>query len=175
MPHRSAIRSILFFSFIISLVFFGCQTQEKNKLKRLVFIAGKKSHGPDTHEYIKTVRLLKAMFEKADNIPQVWIDIVYDGWPEEEYILDNADLILFISDGQDGDLFSPVPYMYPERIAVIQKQIDRGCGFAAIHFSTFAPDDLAPQVLDWVGGYLTGRAKMEKGNGIPILQLPIQT
>ncbi|MEZ4848853.1 MAG: ThuA domain-containing protein [Bacteroidia bacterium] len=153
MPHRSAIRSILFFSFIISLVFFGCQTQEKNKLKRLVFIAGKKSHGPDTHEYIKTVRLLKAMFEKADNIPQVWIDIVYDGWPEEEYILDNADLILFISDGQDGDLFSPVPYMYPERIAVIQKQIDRGCGFAAIHFSTFAPDDLAPQVLDWVGGY----------------------
>ncbi|MCB0847381.1 MAG: hypothetical protein KDE26_29220 [Bacteroidetes bacterium] len=76
MPHRSAIRSILFFSFLISLVLFGCQTEEKTKLKRLVFIAGKKSHGPDTHEYIKTVRLLKAMFEKADNIPQPWIDIV---------------------------------------------------------------------------------------------------
>jgi type 1 glutamine amidotransferase len=35
----------------------------------------------------------------------------------------------------------------------MERQIKRGCGFMTFHFSTFAPDVLAPQILEWGGGY----------------------
>ena len=145
--------TILLIGLLTIFLLVGCQSEGKKKVKRLVLIAGKKSHQAGMHEYIKSVRLIKAMLKEATNIPTVWTDIYYNGWPDDDALLDNADLILFISDGQDGDLYEPVPYMLPERMPVIQKQMDKGCGFGVIHFSTFAPDELAPQVLDWAGGY----------------------
>ncbi len=40
-----------------------------------------------------------------------------------------------------------------QKLAAVQKQIDRGCGFLTFHFSTFAPDKYAEQILSWSGGY----------------------
>lgn len=122
------------------------------KEKRIVLIAGAKSHGPGEHEYIKTVRLLKTMFDNSNVAKSIETDIVLNGWPQDERLLDSADLILTISDGQDGDLYAPVPFMLPGRMAVMEKQMKRGCGFATVHFSTFAPDSLGKKIIEW-GGY----------------------
>ncbi|MDX2246920.1 MAG: ThuA domain-containing protein [Bacteroidia bacterium] len=139
---------------IFSVCFFsGCSPlADSDTPTKIVILAGKKSHGPGEHEYIKSARLIKAMLDQASNV-EVYTEIYYDGWPEDPAVLDLADLILTISDGQDGDLFSPVPFMLPERMEVMKKQMARGCGFGVIHFSTFAPDNLAPEILDWSGGY----------------------
>jgi hypothetical protein len=42
----------------------------------------------------------------------------------------------------------------PERIAAIQKQIDRGCGFMTFHFAAYIPYKFQQQGLAWNGGYV---------------------
>lgn len=142
----------LFLSLCLGL--FTCASPAKNQVesKKIVLIAGAKSHGPKVHEYIKNVRLLKVMLDNS-NVANISTEIHYNGWPEDATTLDDADLILTISDGQDGPYGEPVPFMTAERMAILQKQIDRGCGFMTFHFSTFAPDNYGQQILEWGGGY----------------------
>lgn len=132
--------------------------------RKLVLIAGKKSHGPGVHEYLKSVRLLKVMLDYSPNLTGVKTEIHFDGWPKDPHTLDDADTILTISDGQDGDKFSPVPFMTPERMNVIRRQMQRGCGFLTFHFSTFTPDKYAPQILEWGGGYFDWQDDAGKRN-----------
>lgn len=144
------------FLFFLLLSLLCCNSYaftQPGKPRRIVLIAGDKSHGPGEHEYIKTVRLLKTMLDKSNVRDQVKTEIVLHGWPQDETLLDSADLILTISDSQDGDLFAPAPFMTPQRMAVMDKQMRRGCGFATIHFTTFAPDSVGKKILDWGGGY----------------------
>jgi type 1 glutamine amidotransferase len=127
--------------------------RDRKQPKKVVLIAGKKSHGPGVHEYEKSVRLLKVLLDTSLNLSGIKAEYHLDGWPKDEKTLDDADTIMTISDGQDGDKFSPVPFMTPERMAVMERQMKRGCGFITFHFSTFTPDKYAPQILDWGGGY----------------------
>ena len=119
--------------------------------KKIVIIAGRKSHAPGAHEYLKSAKLLKVMLERST--PGARVELHFNGWPEKAATLDTADSIVTISDGQDGHLGSPAPFMTPERMAIIERQMKRGCGFGFIHFSTFAPDAYGEQILAWSGGY----------------------
>ncbi|EPR68876.1 putative large multi-functional protein [Cyclobacterium qasimii M12-11B] len=138
------------------------------KAKKIVLIAGPKSHGPKAHEYIKSVRLMKTMLDNS-NVEGIATEIHFNGWPEDPLTLEDADLILYISDGRDGPLFDEVPFMTNDRMEVMKRQMDRGCGLSLIHFSTFASDEMGEKVLDWGGVILIG--KMIKGKEIGIPQL----
>ena len=83
-------------------------------------------------------------------IKDVETEVVYDGWPANVADLDTADTIVFISDGMQ---WSPWTFT-PDRIAAIQKQIDRGCGFMIFHFATYIPFQFQQQGLAWAGGYV---------------------
>ncbi|WP_339923676.1 ThuA domain-containing protein [uncultured Cyclobacterium sp.] len=145
------------------LLFFICffsvlQPAESSELapmattKKIVLIAGPKSHGPKAHEYIKSVRLIKTMLDNS-NVEEIATEIHFNGWPEDPLTLEDAALILFISDGRDGPLYDEVPFMTIDRMKVMKRQMDRGCGLSLIHFSTFASDEMGKKVLDWGGGY----------------------
>lgn len=150
----------LLFAAVLSVVFFWGTPRAQAKetfisaprIKKIVLIAGEKSHDAGFHEYLKTVRLLKTMLDQS-NAKNLKTEIYLHGWPHNPATLDDADLILFISDGRDGDLYSEVPFMTPDRMAIMEKQIKRGCGFSVIHFSTFAADAIGQKVLEWGGGY----------------------
>ena len=119
------------------------------KHHRILLIAGSKSHGPGMHEYLKTARLLKVMLDRA-GLKDVETEVIYDGWPTNVSDLDTADTIVFISDGMQ---WSPWTFT-PERIAAIQKQIDRGSGFMIFHFATYIPFQFQREGLAWAGGYV---------------------
>ncbi len=125
--------------------------------RKIVLIAGPKSHGPvgnGIHDYPWSVKLLKVMLDNSNITDSVRVESHLDGWPSDPQTLDDADTIMVISDGRDGDLYAEAPHFgSPEHVAQVQKQIDRGCGFLTFHFSTFAPDQYATQILDWSGGY----------------------
>ncbi|HVJ86267.1 MAG TPA: ThuA domain-containing protein, partial [Caulifigura sp.] len=133
------------------------QSSPAADVKKIVIIAGEKSHGPEgnrIHDYAWTARLLKASLESSNVKDAVRVDYVRDGWPKDPAILADADSILVVSDGRDGDKYSEAPHLVsPERVAEVQKLVDRGCGFCVLHFSTFAPDKYAAKVLDWTGGF----------------------
>lgn len=121
--------------------------------KKIVLIAGKKTHPAAMHEYIKTVRLIKVMLDNASNLKGITTEIHLNGWPDDPASLADADLIMTISDGQDGPTGIPVPFMTDERMQVMEKLMQQGCGFITYHFSTFAPDQYGEKILDWGGGY----------------------
>ncbi|RCS54279.1 hypothetical protein DTL42_03800 [Bremerella cremea] len=128
-----------------------------DQARKIVLIAGEKSHGPlgnGIHDYPWSVKLLKVMFDNSNVADQVRVEYHLNGWPADPATLDDADTIVVISDGRDGDNYEEAPHFKsPQNTAIIQKQIDRGCGFVTFHFSTFAADEHAQQILDWSGAY----------------------
>lgn len=138
--------------FLAYLFSFTSLTAEPNApTVKVVILAGAKSHQAGSHEYIKTARLIKAMLEK-NGPAKLSVEIYYD-WPTDEKVLDNASVIVCISDGRDGTLFRDASFLVPERVPVIEKQMKRGCGLVTFHFSTFAPNEYGDKVLQWSGGY----------------------
>lgn len=129
----------------------------KDSRKKIVLIAGPKSHGPvgnGIHDYPWSVKLLKVMLDNSNIKDQVRVEYHLGGWPENPGTLNDADTIMVISDGRDGEKFAEAPHFAnQEHLQQVQRQIDRGCGFLTFHFSTFAPDRFAKQIQDWSGGY----------------------
>jgi type 1 glutamine amidotransferase len=131
--------------------------QDKAARKKVVLIAGRKSHGPvgnGVHDYGWSVQLLKVMLDRSNVKDKVNVEIHLEGWPKDARTLEDADTIMIVSDGRDGDKFEEAPHLASEeRVRFVDKQMQRGCGFLTFHFSTFAPEKHAAQVLNWSGGY----------------------
>jgi type 1 glutamine amidotransferase len=125
--------------------------------RKIVLIAGKKSHGPvgnGIHDYGWSVRLLQVMLQNSNIKDQIQVEHHLDGWPRDPKTLDSADTLMIISDGRDGNLFEEAPHLAsPERVRYLDGLMKKGCGFVTFHFSTFAPDQYGDRVLDWSGGY----------------------
>src|SRR6266571_2230056 len=103
--------------------------------KKVVFLAGKKSHGPGDHEYEKACRLLAHCLETSSNVKGFRPEVHLYGWPEDPKTLDDADCIVVYSDGADHNE-ADHPLLVGDRISVIQKQMKRGCGLVLLHYST---------------------------------------
>lgn len=129
----------------------------QEKPKKIVLIAGKKSHGPvgnGVHDYGWSVKLLKVMLDNSVVKDKVQVEVHLDGWPRDPKTLTTADCIMIVSDGRDGDLYEEAPHLASEeRVRFVAEQMKRGCGFLTFHFSTFAPEKYRDQMLDWSGGY----------------------
>ena len=125
------------------------QTAAGEQPRKIVLIAGKKSHGPGEHEYVKSVKLLKLLLDHSPNLKGITTETYFNGWPDDPSVLDAADTIILISDGMEW-----LPYTFSEdRVQRLQKEMDRGCGFLALHFTTYVPIQYAKQGLEWDGGF----------------------
>lgn len=125
--------------------------------KKIVLISGKKSHGPEgngIHDYGWSVRLIRTMIQRSNVAQDVRIEAHFGGWPRDPATLNDADSVLILSDGRDGNLFEEAPHLAtPERVRAFDANMKRGCGLMTFHFSTFAPEKYREEVLRWNGGY----------------------
>lgn len=119
---------------------------------KIVFLAGHKSHGPGAHEYEKDLRLLQSCLDDSKNVGPLRTELHLEGWPEDPRTLDDADCIVLFSDGADQNEASH-PLLVGERLKVIERQMDRGCGLVIQHYATILPRRVESQFLQWVGGY----------------------
>jgi type 1 glutamine amidotransferase len=121
--------------------------------RKIVLIAGAVgSHGPGEHEYLKAMRLFQHSLTSSPNLGPVNVEVHADGWPEDPATLDDADAIVFYSDGADHEGVV-APFLTAERLALLETQVARGCGIAALHYSTILPRREAGRWLRWFGGY----------------------
>src|SRR5262245_1544166 len=131
--------------------------------KKVVLLAGKKSHGPEgngIHDYGWSAKLLKVMLERSNVKDQVRVEVYDGGWPRDPRALDDADTIMVISDGRDGDRYEEAPHLAsPERVRLFDRLMKRGCGLVTFHFSTFGPEKYAKEMLRWNGGYFQWEQK----------------
>ncbi len=113
--------------------------------KRIVFIAGGPSHDFGSHEHYAGSRLLATVIQRT--IPGVEVEVIRNGWPADDSILDTADAIVIYSDGGGGH----PSLAHLERLS---KQMDRGAGLVCLHYAVEVPKDRGgPEFLKWLGGY----------------------
>ncbi len=121
------------------------------KPRKIVLIAGPlDSHPKDTHEYEKNVILLRHCLETS--LKSARVETHFNGWPADPATLDDADTIFLTSGGCDRKL-EDHPFYVGERLAVIERQMKRGCGLVLFHWSTFHPAAHHDRITEWVGGY----------------------
>lgn len=122
--------------------------------KKIVLIAGPiTGHGKHTHEYEKSVILLKHLLDTSPSTKgKVAVETHFKGWPTDEKTLDDAATIVMISDGGDRNA-TDHPLYVGERFQTLERQMKRGCGFVQFHWTTFNPSRVHDQITEWVGGY----------------------
>ncbi|MBM3890726.1 MAG: hypothetical protein FJ388_16575, partial [Verrucomicrobia bacterium] len=130
-------------------VLWACPALAKDA--KVVLLAGKKSHRAGEHEYEKGMMLFKHCLDTAPNVKGVVTEVHTNGWPQNVKTLDDADTIVLFSDGNGR---AQHPFMVGDRMAVIEKQVQRGCGLVVIHWSLCLPSKIGNETfLRWIGGF----------------------
>lgn len=121
--------------------------------KQILLIAGPiTGHPKNTHEYEKSVTLLKHLLDNSDQLKNVETKVVFEGWPKQADLLKSADTIVLISDGGDHKETNH-PLYVGDRFEQLKTEMDRGCGFVQLHWSTFNPSRFHDSITEWLGGY----------------------
>ncbi len=76
--------------------------QAERAPRKIVLLAGKKSHGPGVHEYEKDATLLKHCLDTSSSVKGVKTESHFGGWPLDAKSVDNADTIVLLADGLDN-------------------------------------------------------------------------
>ena len=116
-----------------------------DKVKKICFVAGKKSHGFGAHEH-RAGCLLLAKHLNASELP-VEAVVHENGWPEDASFFDGADAVVMYCDGG--------PHHYAnEHLAQINEMASRGVGIVAVHYGVEVPKSPGGErFLNWIGGY----------------------
>lgn len=113
--------------------------------RRIVFLAGKPSHGYGSHEHLAGSRILADAIQRA--APNVKCDVYPGGWPQDESVLEGAHAIVMYADGGNGH-----PAL--NHLSKLATYMDKGVGFACLHYAVEVPKDKGgPEFLKWLGGY----------------------
>jgi len=123
-------------------------------VKKIVFIAGRPSHGPLQHEHRAGCLLLQKCLT---DFPGVITKVYDNGWPtvlkngqavDDNSAFEGADAIIIYSDGGGGH-----PVLQGDRKQVIEQLTKSGVGLGLIHY---AVEPTIPngqkEFLEWVGG-----------------------
>jgi len=95
-------------------------------LKKIVFIAGKDSHGHGEHEYRAGCHLLAKALNKSGL--KVKATVVEDGWPKDESVFKGASSIIVFSSGREKH-----PFL--NRFEQVDKLVSSGVGIGFFHDS----------------------------------------
>jgi hypothetical protein len=114
------------------------------KKKKIVFVAGGRSHGYGTHEHYAGCALLARALNQ--HVPQVDAQVCR-GWPTQGDALAGAAAIVLFCDGGGGHLALP-------HLEEIDRLAQKDVGLAMLHYAVEVPKGTAGgQMLNWVGGY----------------------
>lgn len=116
--------------------------------KRIILVAGKKSHGPGDHEFRAGCLLLEKCLNK---LPGIVSEVHSNGWPASDAVFDGADAVLIYADGGGGH-----PALQGNHREVITGLVQKGVGLGCAHYGVEVPSSNGPLFLEWIGGYYEG-------------------
>ncbi|MHC4594444.1 MAG: family 16 glycoside hydrolase [Planctomycetota bacterium] len=113
--------------------------------KKIVLVAGPRSHGYGSHEHKAGYLLLAKRLNK--NMHNIYAVVYTEGWPKDPTAFDNADAISFNCDGGARHMIIP-------HLAQIDELTKKGVGLAFLHYALIVPKGQPGNcLLDWIGGY----------------------
>lgn len=114
--------------------------------KKVVFLAGKPSHGYGSHEHYAGCLLLANSLKEA--MPEYDVKVFRQGWPEEGVeALKDADTVVVYCDGGERHLLNP-------HLKEFDQLMDQGVGLVCLHYGVETPKgEPGDAFLEWMGGY----------------------
>lgn len=113
--------------------------------RKVIFIAGKISHGPGQHEHRAGCLLLQKCLSP---MPGLVTEVYTNGWPADDKVLESADAIVIYSDGGGGH-----PALQNQRLATLDRLMKKGVGLGCIHYAVEPTKDKGQkEFLEWIGG-----------------------
>lgn len=113
--------------------------------KKIVFVAGKPSHGYGAHEHHAGCLLLAKHLEAG--LPGYKAVVHHYGWPEDASLFDGAAAVVMYCDG--GANHMVIPHL--DQVDALAKQ---GVGIVCLHYGVEVPPGPAgDRFLDWIGGH----------------------
>ncbi len=113
---------------------------------RIVMIAGDPSHPSGQHEFNAGTILLARALNEQSGLP-VQVDVVHNGWPADEAILEGAAAIIVYSDGNERH-----PTFSHEE--VIDRLMGQGVGLMCMHYAVEVPAGPRGAFFKkWIGGH----------------------
>ena len=131
--------------FVLSIGLSSWASAAEAKKKKIVLIAGRKSHGYGGHEHNAGCLLLA----KCLNQSKLPVEAVVhrSGWPKDPKALDGADAIVIFCDGGGGHVIIP-------HLDEVAKLMKKGVGLACLHYGVEVPKGKPGDSLkEWTGGY----------------------
>jgi type 1 glutamine amidotransferase len=125
----------------------GASVFAEGAKKNVLMIAGRPSHGPGEHEHNAGIQLLaKCLGQGAADRVEVKFHLGGE-WPSAEELA-KADTVVIYSDGGGGH-----PALQAERLAQLDKEMKRGCGFVCLHYAVEPTIEKGNrEFIDWLGG-----------------------
>jgi len=113
--------------------------------KRIVFVAGKRSHGQGDHEHRAGCMLLAEALTRG--MPGYQATVTTEGWPASDDVFKGADAVVFYCDGGGGHYAN----RHLEEFDPLMRQ---GVGLVCLHYGVEVPKGPSGEkFLDWIGGY----------------------
>lgn len=115
-------------------------------VKKVVFLAGRPSHGYGSHEHRAGCMLLAdALNRNAGDL--VFSNVYTNGWPRDPSAFDNADAIVIYCDGGNGHMANPY-------LRQLDQILSRGVGLGCLHYGVEVPKgEVGDKFVEWIGGY----------------------
>lgn len=121
------------------------QNEADKKTKKIVFLAGPKSHGYGSHEHYAGCVLLAKSIEAA--MPGYETVVYKHKWPEDEAAFEGVDCIISYCDGGPRHPFN-------KRLDLIDALAKKGVGIVCIHYGVEIPKgEAGDKFVEWIGGY----------------------
>src|SRR5437870_3910638 len=95
---------------------------------KIVFVAGRPSHGPGEHEHRAGCLLLSSCLKDVPGITSI---VYSNGWPQDANAFDSAATIVIYSDGGAGH-----PALQDEHLQQLGKLMKQGVGLCCLHYAT---------------------------------------
>ena len=134
------LRSLLTLGFALAVAFDASAAD-----KKIIFIAGRPSHGPLSHEH-RAGSLLLA--KSLNGIKGITTEVHTNGWVMDEKVFENAAAVIVYSDGGGGH-----PFLSGDRLQKIGALMKKGVGLGAIHYAVEPTTQKGnAEFRDWIGG-----------------------
>ena len=113
---------------------------------KIVFIAGLPSHPSGQHEFFAGATILSRCLNEQSRLP-VQVEVIRNGWPEDETIFDGAKAVIIYS---DGNAKHPVNG-HEEKMDALVKS---GVGLMHMHYGVEVPAGPRGEYFkSWIGGH----------------------
>ena len=119
------------------------------KGKKIVVIAGKPSHPSGQHEFNAGAMILAKALNEQSGLPHR-IQVVSNGWPEDESVFEGADAVVVYSDGKTRHAING-------HELTLDALTKKGVGLMFMHFAVDVPrGEQGEYFKKWIGGHYEG-------------------